>query len=238
MNIELAGRQLSGDSQGKYQEIIDLEVASRGQSEESSDRESADTASPPLLSPTTKTPIPKPRKPLCLKYLKRFAKQILPVSFVVFLNLLEIVAFGLVFLPPSIGNSAGFMLQLIAITTIIPQFFSTVMSQFGSIANCANADSIPFVHTMAFGIAGSLKHTPEKILPTVLIAVAMSTLINGILFTAIGLLKMGKVLHFFPRYVILGMILGFGVFMIETGYESSTGMPFSVFTIKDLTFDM
>jgi MFS superfamily sulfate permease-like transporter len=61
-------------------------------------------------------------------------------------------------------------------------------------------------------------------LPTVLVTVCVSTIINGTLFFVVGYFKLGNVLHFFPRHVIMGMTAGFGVFLMSTAVESSTGI--------------
>lgn len=68
------------------------------------------------------------------------------------------------------------------------------------------AENIPFVHTMAISIFNTLEHTHtiEQMMPTVLITVCLSTIINGMLFFLVGYFKMGNVLHFFPRHVIMG----------------------------------
>jgi MFS superfamily sulfate permease-like transporter len=78
----------------------------------------------------------------------------------------------------------------------------------------------------------------EKLLPTALVAVALSVVINGIFFVVLGYFKLGNLLHYFPRYVILGMNAGFGVFLVLTAFEISTTLPFSLANAKVLTNDM
>eukprot|EP01036_Dinobryon_divergens_P042824 gene42824-56920_t len=56
-------------------------------------------------------------------------------------------------------------------------------------------------------------------LPTVLAAMCISTILNGFIFYMFGYMKLGYILHFFPRHIILGMTGGFGVFLIQTAFE-------------------
>ena len=56
------------------------------------------------------------------------------------------------------------------------------------------------------------------------VRIYVSTLLNGLLFYLVGALKLGYVLHYFPRHVIMGMTLGFGIFLMRTGFEVSVGV--------------
>jgi SulP family sulfate permease len=105
------------------------------------------------------------------------------------------------------------------------------------------AENIPFIHTMCLSIHDALHttHTVKEMLPTILVTICLSTIFNGVLFYIFGALKLGNVLHFFPRHVILGMTGGFGVFLILCAVESTTGIiladaDFDSF-ISKLTFD-
>lgn len=56
-------------------------------------------------------------------------------------------------------------------------------------------------------------------MPTVMATICFSTLLNGLAFYIVGYLKFGYILHYFPRHVILGMTLGFGVFLLSTALQ-------------------
>jgi MFS superfamily sulfate permease-like transporter len=165
--------------------------------------------------------------------------QVPPVILGTFINLLDVCTFGTVFFPANIGNTGGLMIEMLALTTVIAQVIFIFGSEFKSMMAISMIDNIPFIHTLAQGIHSGLHNTnPEKVLPTVLVAMCVSVLLNGILFLLVGLLKMGNVLHFFPRYVILGMIFGLGVFMFNTGYETATGEPMSLHSVTNANVDM
>lgn len=98
------------------------------------------------------------------------------------------------------------------------------------------AENIPFVHTLALGIMNSFPLTAphDHLFPTVLAAVCLSTIINGLLFFIVGYLKLGNTLHFFPRHVILGMTAGFGVFLLLTAFEISTSIAVAEVSLIDI----
>lgn len=153
--------------------------------------------------------------------------QFIPVVFAVFINLLDACTFGTVFFPAKFGsNVSGLAIELFLLSTVIVQLVLIRMSSFSCGLGTSMAENIPFVHTMALGVFDSLEHTHtlQQMLPTVLVTVCISTVINGILFFVVGYFKLGNVLHFFPRHVIMGMTAGFGVFLMSTAVESSTGI--------------
>lgn len=61
-------------------------------------------------------------------------------------------------------------------------------------------------------------------MPTVLATVCVSTVLNGLAFFLVGYFRLGYILHYFPRHVILGMILGFGIFLLSTAFQVTTGI--------------
>jgi SulP family sulfate permease len=68
-------------------------------------------------------------------------------------------------------------------------------------------------------------------MPTILVTVCISTFLNGMLFYIVGYFRLGNLLHYFPRHVILGMTGGFGVFLVLCGLESTTGIVLAENTV-------
>ena len=161
------------------------------------------------------------------KVIEKSATQLIPIIFAVFINLLDACTFGSVFFPSKFGSDiSGLAIELFLLSTVIVQLVLIRMSSFSCGLGTSMAENIPFVHSMATGIFDTLEHTHtfHQMIPTVLITVCLSTIINGFMFYIVGYFKMGNVLHFFPRHVIMGMTAGFGVFLISTAVESSTGI--------------
>ena len=72
------------------------------------------------------------------------------------------------------------------------------------------AENIPFIHTIALGVwnhmGGIDNRSVNEIIPTVMVAASMSTILNGLLFYAVGYFRLGNILKYFPQYVIIGCI--------------------------------
>ena len=142
------------------------------------------------------------------------------------INLLDAVTFGTCFFPPVLGSRSGLAIEVFLISTVAVQVAFLAMSSFQCGLGTSMAENIPFVHTIASGIYRMMrnKFSTDAMMPTVLVALCVSTLLNGLLFYLVGALKLGYVLHYFPRHVIMGMTLGFGIFLMRTGFEVSVGV--------------
>lgn len=59
---------------------------------------------------------------------------------------------------------------------------------------------------------------------TILLSYAASTILTGVLFFLLGYFKLGTVIQFFPRHILIGCIGGIGLFLFVTGIEVSAGL--------------
>jgi SulP family sulfate permease len=89
-------------------------------------------------------------------------------------------------------------------------------------------ENIPFMHSICFVVHSSLYPTDDtpcdsQFVPTVLASFALTSLLTSLAFFLIGHYKLGNVVFFFPKHVILGCVGGIGIFVIKTGLEVSTG---------------
>ena len=101
----------------------------------------------------------------------------------------EACTFGTVFLPDFVGNTAGLIVKLFIISTVVAQLLITAYSSFNSGLGTSMAENIPFIHTMAKDIHNLLIEDPlihSKLLPTILVTVALSTIFNGIVICSVG----------------------------------------------------
>jgi MFS superfamily sulfate permease-like transporter len=99
----------------------------------------------------------------------------------------------------------------------------------------------PFFHIIATKIANDIgENNPQEIIATTLVAFALSSILTGksppnqiftkiphtktpllgLAFLLLGALRLGALLGFFPRHILVGCIGGVGAFLIETGYVS------------------
>lgn len=174
-------------------------------------------------------------------FLSIFISQSIPTIFGLFINLLDACTFGTVFFPAYMGNTSNLVVELFLLSTFFSQLILIYFSSFQSALGTSMAENIPFIHSICDNIHRDLKEDPfqqEKLLPTALVAVSLSVVLNGVLFIVLGMFHLGNILHFFPRYVIIGLNAGFGVFLIGTAFEISTGLPMTIASFLLLTKDM
>jgi SulP family sulfate permease len=69
---------------------------------------------------------------------------------------------------------------------------------------------------------------PEAVLATVITSYALSSILTGAIFLLLGSLRLGNLISFFPRSILLGCIGGVGVFLVLTGLEVSAGLDSSI----------
>lgn len=72
----------------------------------------------------------------------------------------------------------------------------------------------------------------KTIFATVITAYAMSSILTGVVFFALGAFKLGSLVSFFPRHILIGCIGGVGFFLFLTGIEVSARIE------GNLTFEL
>lgn len=80
-------------------------------------------------------------------------------------------------------------------------------------------------HKMAYMILGRIgEDKPEVVMATVIVSYALSSVLTGIIFLLLSFFRLGDLVSFFPRSILLGCIGGVGVFLFLTGIEVSAGL--------------
>ncbi|KAI1309710.1 hypothetical protein EDD11_004052 [Mortierella claussenii] len=98
---------------------------------------------------------------------------------------------------------------------------------------------VPFLHLMAETVVGRVgAENRDAVLATTILAYALSTVMTGAVFLALGYFKLGSLIAFFPRHILVGCIGGVGWFLVITGIEVSsrmtTELTYSLETFKFL----
>lgn len=62
---------------------------------------------------------------------------------------------------------------------------------------------------------------PDAVIPSTMVAFALSSIMTGLAFFLLGALKLGSLIGFFPRHILVGTIGGVGWFLVATGIEVS-----------------
>lgn len=160
---------------------------------------------------------------------KAFAEPVhlLPAVFLgVLLNVLDGVSYGLIIFPtsyPIFSNFGGDGVSMFFVTCIISQLVYTLG---GSIFKGGNGsmmiEVVPFYHILVKIIIDFLgDEDPAAVVTTTMLAFALSSIFAGLVFLLLGYFRLGVLIGFFPRHILVGCIGGVGVFLIETGLEVS-----------------
>ncbi len=82
---------------------------------------------------------------------------------------------------------------------------------------------------IAAGLVGALSAaSAETILPTVLVAIAVSALLTGVFFLALGFFKLGRLVRFVPYPVVGGFLAGTGWLLVQGSFGVMAGAPLTL----------
>lgn len=103
----------------------------------------------------------------------------------------------------------------------------------------AQIEVVPFFHKMTYTImARTGTGDPKVVLATVITSYAISSVLTGLVFFLLGLFKLGSLVSFFPRHILIGCIGGVGFFLFVTGIEVSArldgNLEYNLATLKKL----
>jgi MFS superfamily sulfate permease-like transporter len=150
----------------------------------------------------------------------------LPAVFLaVMLTLLDALSYGIIIFPhsdshiPMTGPQAG--ISMFLVSTIISQLvFTFGGSAFKGAIGSMMIEVMPFLHIMCAIIEQQMQGAKEdSILATIMVSYACSTIMTGLVFLLIGYFKLGNMIQFFPRHILIGCIGGIGLFLLMTGVE-------------------
>jgi SulP family sulfate permease len=167
------------------------------------------------------------------------------------LNVLDALSYGMIMFPigETVFSKMGPTgLSMFYVSTVISQLiYSFGGSAFKSGIGSEMIEVTPFFHQMAISIMISLQNDDEFsndpnlnsiILSTTIFTFAISSIVTGLVFFLLGKCKLGKLVGFFPRHILVGCIGGVGYFLIITGLEVSSriegGILYDLPTLKYL----
>ncbi|KNE63037.1 hypothetical protein AMAG_08204 [Allomyces macrogynus ATCC 38327] len=136
------------------------------------------------------------------------------------LNLLDAMSFGWIVFPvtdPLFANSGTDGIAMFMVSTIIAQLTFTSTSTFKCGIGSMIIEIIPFMHST--GITGSDPADLDRVMPTIMAAFMLSTVMTAIAFFALGAFRLGNMIGYFPRHILVGSIGGVGYFLLQTGIE-------------------
>lgn len=151
--------------------------------------------------------------------------RLLPATVLgVLMNILDGVSYGLIIFPSyplfaDMGGETG--VSLFFISCIVGQL---TFSLGGSIFKGGNGsmmiEVVPFYHILCTIIIDTIgQDDAPAVIATTMVAFALSSIFTGLAFLLLGLCRLGVLIGFFPRHILVGCIGGVGVFLLETGFE-------------------
>ncbi|KAG5359863.1 hypothetical protein CJU90_5706 [Yarrowia sp. C11] len=143
------------------------------------------------------------------------------------LNILDGLSYGMILFPlsePIFAHLGPAGLSMFYMSCVISQLvYSLGGSAFKAGIGSEMIEVVPFFHSMAYTLMAEIKE-PERVIPTVILSFAASSVVTGLVFLALGAARLGSLISFFPRHILVGCIGGVGWFLCVTGIEVSSRM--------------
>ncbi|POS81506.1 sulfate transporter family protein [Diaporthe helianthi] len=141
------------------------------------------------------------------------------------LNILDALSYGMILFPlgnPIFANLGPAGISIFYISTIVSQVVFSTGSIFKGGVGSELIEVVPFFHNMASTITSLVgEDNPDAVIATTIFCFSFSSLITGAVFFTIGALKLGGLVGFIPRHILIGCIGGVGWFLVQTGFEVS-----------------
>ncbi|KAJ7086439.1 sulfate transporter family-domain-containing protein [Mycena belliarum] len=196
--------------------------------------------STPLLPKRPKLQSLKSLESLAATTLKQAVRALPAVVLGCLLNILDGVSYGMIIFPttPPFSDLGPMGVSMFFVSCVIAQLTYTFGgSGFAGANGSMMIEVVPFFHILATSIAREIgPEHPQEIICTTLVAYALSSVLTGLSFFLLGFLKLGLLIGFFPRHILVGCIGGVGAFLIETGLTVSLRIPEDDFTATWSTF--
>jgi SulP family sulfate permease len=157
------------------------------------------------------------------------------------LNILDALSYGYILFPlgADIFSETGpDGISIFFVSCIVSQLcYSLGLSKFKGGVGSEMIEVVPFFHKMAYSIMERMEgESSESIIATTIVAYCMSSVITGLIFLSLGYFKLGNLVSFFPRHILIGCIGGVGFFLCVTGIEVSARLEGSLnYDLETLT---
>ena len=144
------------------------------------------------------------------------------------LNILDALSYGMILFPlgqPLFADLGPDGISMFYVSCIISQLvYSLGGSIFRGGVGSEMIEVVPFFHKMAFTIMQQVGDNPRAVLATTVLSYSLSSILTGAVFFLLGQCRLGVLIGFFPRHILIGCIGGVGWFLVATGVEVSAGL--------------
>ncbi|KAL8719707.1 MAG: hypothetical protein Q9225_003307 [Loekoesia sp. 1 TL-2023] len=154
------------------------------------------------------------------------AGYIPPVILGLLLNVLDALSYGMILFPlgqPVFANLGVDGISMFYVSCIVSQLvYSLGGSIFKGGIGSEMIEVVPFFHKMAFLVLAKVgDDNPKAVLATTILSYSISSVVTGAVFFLMGKCRLGTLIGFFPRHILIGCIGGVGWFLVATGVEVS-----------------
>ncbi|KAM6514061.1 hypothetical protein FALCPG4_015233 [Fusarium falciforme] len=158
------------------------------------------------------------------------------------LNILDALSYGMILFPlgkPVFAHLGSAGISVFYVSTIVSQITFSSGSAFKGSVGSELIEVIPFFHNMAATITDTVgADNPDAVIATTIVSYSVSSMITGLVFFLMGWFKVGYLVGFIPRHILIGCIGGVGWFLIATGFEVSArldgSLQYDLDTLKKL----
>ncbi|KAI0095805.1 sulfate transporter family protein [Nemania sp. FL0031] len=141
------------------------------------------------------------------------------------LNILDALSYGMILFPlgnPIFANLGPAGISIFYVSTIVSQLTFSTGSIFKGGVGSELIEVVPFFHSMAATITTIVgEDKPDAVIATTITSFAISSMLTGVVFYLMGRFKLGYIIGFIPRHILIGCIGGVGWFLVATGFEVS-----------------
>ncbi|HEY9644748.1 MAG TPA: SulP family inorganic anion transporter, partial [Chroococcidiopsis sp.] len=127
-------------------------------------------------------------------------------------------------LTPYLPVGVGMAMISATLTAIVVALCSSIPFAIAGV----DANAAVILAVIAGAIATQLEQTPAAILPTVWLAIVLSTLLTGLFLFLMGQLRLGRWVRFIPYPVIGGFLAGTGWLTTRGAFTVMAGVPLSL----------
>ncbi|KAF3490577.1 sulfate transporter [Arthroderma uncinatum] len=155
----------------------------------------------------------------------KIAEGVPSVILGVLLNALDAASTGLLVFPsaqegPAFANLQVEAMSLYIMSTITSQLAMTLGgSLFPGALGSMLIEILPFLRGIASDIQGVLGEESPKLLPTVLAAYSLTSILVGVCFLGLGLFRLGWLVGYLPHTVLTGVIGAIGISLFELSLQ-------------------
>ncbi|KAL4730084.1 hypothetical protein ACLX1H_002114 [Fusarium chlamydosporum] len=152
------------------------------------------------------------------------------------LNILDALSYG----KPIFSHLGSAGISVFYVSTIVSQITFSSGSIFKGAVGSELIEVVPFFHNMAAKITEVVgEENPDAVIATTIVSFSISAMMTGLVFYLMGRFKVGYMVGFIPRHILIGCIGGVGWFLIATGFEVSArldgSLQYNLDTLKQLS---